>query len=202
MWDDFQNAIGVSVFVKWRFLLPFTTVVCGLCVSATSAFGQNWTLTTAPTEAWSAVAGSADLTIIAAVINGGGIYTFNKLGHKLEHEQRSKQLMDIHCLFNQRLPNGCRWSQRDLCFDKLRRKLDCNHWNWVFRGVIFGWIETFLLLSAGGIYASTNFGATWTSRVLLQVLFGSPSRCPVTEPDWWHQPNLEFTHPPTLEAHG
>src|ERR1017187_7117422 len=74
MWGDFQIAFGVSVFLKRKFLLFFTTAVACLCISATSALGQNWILTSAPTNVWVAAAASANCSTIAAVTGGGGIY--------------------------------------------------------------------------------------------------------------------------------
>ncbi len=75
MWDDMHIATGVGVIVKKRFLLSFIIAMGSLCLAAAPAFGQNWALTSAPIEAWSAVACSADGTRIVATISGGGIYT-------------------------------------------------------------------------------------------------------------------------------
>jgi hypothetical protein len=73
-------ADGVGAIVKKRILLFVTTALGSLFFAAASAFGQNWTLTSAPTNAWSAVACSSDGMKIVAVVSGGGIYTSTDLG--------------------------------------------------------------------------------------------------------------------------
>jgi photosystem II stability/assembly factor-like uncharacterized protein len=71
---DLHIAAGSCAIVKKRFLLLVTTAAGSLCFAASSALGQYWTLTSAPSNAWVAVAASADCSKIAAVIGGGGIY--------------------------------------------------------------------------------------------------------------------------------
>jgi hypothetical protein len=75
MLGELRNAFGVGAIVKKRFLLFAGTAMGILCFGRTSSYGQtNWTLTMAPSNAWVAVAASADCSTIAAVIAGGGIY--------------------------------------------------------------------------------------------------------------------------------
>jgi hypothetical protein len=45
-----------------------------------SGEAQNWTQTAAPSNNWSAICGSADLSVLAAGVNGGGIYCSTNLG--------------------------------------------------------------------------------------------------------------------------
>jgi hypothetical protein len=64
--------IGDAATPSYFSLLLFFALSVLYC--STSAYAQNWTLTSAPTNAWSAIAGSADLTVLAATVDGGGIY--------------------------------------------------------------------------------------------------------------------------------
>jgi hypothetical protein len=63
-----------GAIVKKRLFLFLTTAVAGFCFATASAFAQQWTLTLAPSNAWTCVAASADLSKIVAAASPGGIY--------------------------------------------------------------------------------------------------------------------------------
>lgn len=71
---DIIIAKGIGLFMKRTFFLSFTTTVGCLVLGGGSTFGQDWAITTAPFNAWVAVATSADCSKIAAADSPGGIY--------------------------------------------------------------------------------------------------------------------------------
>jgi hypothetical protein len=58
---------------RGRVLLVITALMV-VCSAALPALGQNWTLTLAPSNSWTAIAASADLSKIIAAASPGGIY--------------------------------------------------------------------------------------------------------------------------------
>jgi photosystem II stability/assembly factor-like uncharacterized protein len=66
--------------MKKQLPLLFVTIFGGLFTAVNPLPAQIWTPTSAPTNAWASVAGSADGSKLVAAVNGGGIYTSTNSG--------------------------------------------------------------------------------------------------------------------------
>ena len=157
-------ATGFGVIMSRRLLLFFTIAAGNLCFAAASAFGQNWTPTTAPTNAWVAVAASADCSTIAAVIGGGGIYNSLDAGTNWNlSNASSNNWTAIACSTNgvkmaAAVNGGGIWLSSDSGTSWSPRTATNHSWLAVASSsdgarLIAG--------GAGGIWISTNTGGTW-----------------------------------------
>ncbi|MGD0349624.1 MAG: hypothetical protein ABSB84_04825 [Verrucomicrobiota bacterium] len=60
--------------------MPVVIMFCGLTAAIDSTFAKTWTQSNAPTNDWASIASSADGSKLAAVVDGGGIYTSTNSG--------------------------------------------------------------------------------------------------------------------------
>jgi hypothetical protein len=160
-------ADGVGAIVKKRFLLFVTTAVGSLCLAAASALGQNWTLTSAPTNAWSAVACSADGMRIVAVVAGGGIYTSTSLGTNWNLTMApSNEWSSVCCSTNgativAAVNGGGIWTSTDYGTNWNPSMALSNGWT----GLACSADGTRdAAVSADGIWTSTNAGEFWSTN--------------------------------------
>jgi photosystem II stability/assembly factor-like uncharacterized protein len=170
MRDDMHIATGVGVIVKKRFVLSFIIAMGSLCLAAPPTFGQNWTnwtLTSAPTNAWSAVACSADGMRIVAAVAGGGIYASADSGTNWNPTSApSNNWSSVGCSTNggtlvAAVNDGSIWTSADFGTTWKPSTAPSNDWTGVAcsadgtKGVA---------VAADGIWTSTNAGLDWSSN--------------------------------------
>jgi len=160
--------LGIAVvraIVNKGFLLFVTTAVGSLCFAATSTFGQtNWTLTTAPSNAWVAIAASADLSTIAAAASPGGIYYSHDSGTNwTESDAPTNNWAALASSTNGELMTavvngGGIWVSTDYGVSWSQTEAPSNEWAAV---ACTGDAVTIAAGGLGGVWISTNSGLKW-----------------------------------------
>ncbi|MGA2558020.1 MAG: immunoglobulin domain-containing protein, partial [Verrucomicrobiota bacterium] len=166
MWADMHIATGVCAIAAKRLALFVTIAGGGFCVAATSAFGQNWTLTSAPTNAWSAVACSADGRRIVAVANVGGIYTSTNSGGNWNLTGApTTNWTAVACSTNGgdivAASVGLIWFSTNSGTNWNAGNAPSNNWTAVASSV--DGKKMVAVVGGGGIWTSTNSGKNWTA---------------------------------------
>jgi hypothetical protein len=153
-------------------VLPTTNATLsmpGLVVnSLPGAAGTNWTQTSAPNTNWYSIAYSADGTRLAAVINGGGIWTSTNSGVTWQQTSAPSSFWySIACS-----ANGTRLAAASYSTGQIWTSTNSGGtWTLVFNAPGTNWNSIAssadgmrLVVSAvsGGIFTSTDGGVTWT----------------------------------------
>jgi hypothetical protein len=142
----------------------FAAILVTWVLAVGSASAQNWTLTTAPTNAWSAITGSGDLTVIAAVVNGGGIYNSTNAGTNWNlSDAPSNRWSAIACSTNGAnmvsAVNGSGiWISRDSGSSWRATAALSNAWAGLACSADG---ELIVATASGGIWRSVDSGASW-----------------------------------------
>jgi hypothetical protein len=149
------------IFAKGRDIWAWIAMLCcvPLCANA-----QNWTQTPAPTNNWSAICGSADLTFLTATTDGGGIYYSTNSGtHWDLSNAPSNSWSAVACSADgtvkfAAVDGGGVWISRDSGATWAESSAISNNWT----GLACSADATIIIATAiGGIWESHNSGASW-----------------------------------------
>lgn len=155
-----------------KLLLLFSVAAQILQFGTAPVYGQsltNWTLTAAPTNAWVAVAASANCSTIAAVANPGGIYYSLDSGTNwAQSDAATNNWTAIACStdgtsMTAAINGGGIWKSADSGASWSLTSAPSNAWT----GLACSADGTKIVATGpGGVWISTDFGQTWDETSL------------------------------------
>jgi hypothetical protein len=143
------------------FLISIVAVLLAVSDVATA---QNWTLTSAPTNNWSAICGSGDLNLLAAAEAVGSIYYSSNAGlNWFNSNAGTNSWSSMDSSTNGRFmvaaaSRGTIWKSSDLGVTWTTTAAPSNDWVAV---ALSGAGDRLIAAGSGTVWLSTNFGSDW-----------------------------------------